>query len=154
MTAAIVLDGLVKRYGDRAVVDGVSLQVSAGEIVALLGPNGAGKTTTVEIVEGYRRADGEKSSVSRIARRLFSTVIRRKTDGSWGRYEMPARARRYIGISVTFRAPRRTSPESGVTRPTTIEKVVVLPAPFGPRRPTISPAPTSSETWLTTARPP
>ena len=32
--------------------------VAAGEIVALLGPNGAGKTTTVEIVEGYRRADG------------------------------------------------------------------------------------------------
>ena len=32
--------------------------VGAGEIVALLGPNGAGKTTTVEIIEGYRRADG------------------------------------------------------------------------------------------------
>ena len=63
MTAAIELDGLVKRYGDRAVVDGVSLQVAAGEIVALLGPNGAGKTTTVEIVEGYRRADGGTARV-------------------------------------------------------------------------------------------
>jgi ABC-2 type transport system ATP-binding protein len=63
VTAAIVLDGLVKRYGDRAVVDGVSLQVSAGEIVALLGPNGAGKTTTVEIVEGYRRADAGSALV-------------------------------------------------------------------------------------------
>jgi ABC-2 type transport system ATP-binding protein len=39
-------------------VDGVSMTVAAGEIVALLGPNGAGKTTTVEIVEGYRRPDG------------------------------------------------------------------------------------------------
>jgi ABC-2 type transport system ATP-binding protein len=55
--AAIAIDGLVKRYGDRAVLDGVSLAVAPGELVALLGPNGAGKTTTVEIVEGYRRAD-------------------------------------------------------------------------------------------------
>jgi len=57
VTPAIELDGLVKRYGGRAVVDGVSLTVSPGEIVALLGPNGAGKTTTVEIIEGYRTAD-------------------------------------------------------------------------------------------------
>jgi ABC-2 type transport system ATP-binding protein len=40
------------------VLDGVSLTVARGELVALLGPNGAGQTTTVEIVAGYRRADG------------------------------------------------------------------------------------------------
>jgi ABC-2 type transport system ATP-binding protein len=55
---AISVDRLVKRYDGRAVVDGASLAVEAGQVVALLGPNGAGKTTTVEIVEGYRRADG------------------------------------------------------------------------------------------------
>ena len=60
---AVVVDRLVKRYGDRAVVDGVSLEVRSGELVALLGPNGAGKTTTVEIVEGYRQADGGRVSV-------------------------------------------------------------------------------------------
>ena len=54
---AIVVDGLVKRYGGRAVVDRLSFAVRAGEVFALLGPNGAGKTTTVEIVEGYRTAD-------------------------------------------------------------------------------------------------
>ena len=54
----IAVDGLTKRYADRTVVDGVSLEVRPGEVVALLGPNGAGKTTTVEIIEGYRRADG------------------------------------------------------------------------------------------------
>ena len=53
----VEVEGLVKRYGSRTVVDGVHLQLRAGEIVALLGPNGAGKTTTVEVVEGYRRAD-------------------------------------------------------------------------------------------------
>ena len=57
-TRAIAIDDVAKRYGGRSVVDGVSLDVRAGEVVALLGPNGAGKTTTVEIIEGYRRADG------------------------------------------------------------------------------------------------
>ena len=55
---AIAVEGLTKRYGDRTVVAGVSLEVAAGELVALLGPNGAGKTTTVETIEGYRRPDG------------------------------------------------------------------------------------------------
>ncbi|HEX7948775.1 MAG TPA: ABC transporter ATP-binding protein [Candidatus Limnocylindrales bacterium] len=60
---AIAIDGLVKRYGDRTVLDGVTLSIHARELVALLGPNGAGKTTTVEIVEGYRRADGGRVRV-------------------------------------------------------------------------------------------
>ncbi|MGZ3587835.1 MAG: ABC transporter ATP-binding protein [Candidatus Limnocylindrales bacterium] len=53
----IEVAGLVKRYADRAVVDGLDLTLSRGEVLALLGPNGAGKTTTVETIEGYRRAD-------------------------------------------------------------------------------------------------
>jgi ABC-2 type transport system ATP-binding protein len=59
----VVVEGLVKRYGSRTVLDGISLSVAAGELVALLGPNGAGKTTTVEIVEGYRRPDGGRARV-------------------------------------------------------------------------------------------
>ncbi len=55
---AIEVRGLVKRYDGRLVVDDLSFSVGSGEIFALLGPNGAGKTTTVEILEGYRRADG------------------------------------------------------------------------------------------------
>ena len=54
----IEVAGLRKSYGGRAVLDGVDLVVRPGELVALLGPNGAGKTTTVEVVEGYRTADG------------------------------------------------------------------------------------------------
>src|SRR5579859_2871600 len=54
---AIQVDGLVKRYGSRPVVDALSFEVQQGEIFALLGPNGAGKSTTVEILEGYRRRD-------------------------------------------------------------------------------------------------
>jgi ABC-2 type transport system ATP-binding protein len=55
---AIHVQELTKRYGGRVVLDGVSMTVARGELVAILGPNGAGKTTTVEIVEGYRLADG------------------------------------------------------------------------------------------------
>ncbi|MEX1168846.1 MAG: ABC transporter ATP-binding protein, partial [Chloroflexota bacterium] len=54
----VVVRDLVKRYGDRTVLDGISLSVARGELVALLGPNGAGKTTTVEVIEGYRQAEG------------------------------------------------------------------------------------------------
>ena len=45
-------DGLVKIYGRRRVVDGVSLSVNQGEIVGLLGPNGAGKTTSFKMMCG------------------------------------------------------------------------------------------------------
>jgi ABC-2 type transport system ATP-binding protein len=54
---ALEVEGLVKRYGGRAVVDEVSLSVQPATVLALLGPNGAGKTTTVEICEGFRRPD-------------------------------------------------------------------------------------------------
>jgi len=54
----IILEGLVKRYGERTVVNGVSADVAVGEIVGLLGPNGAGKTTTFYIAVGLVRPDG------------------------------------------------------------------------------------------------
>jgi lipopolysaccharide export system ATP-binding protein len=50
-------DGLVKRYGGRAVVDGVAVKVNSGEVVGLLGPNGAGKTTTFYMVVGLIKPD-------------------------------------------------------------------------------------------------
>jgi ABC-2 type transport system ATP-binding protein len=50
--------GLVKRYPDVTAVDGIDLEIRAGECFGLLGPNGAGKTTTVEIFEGLTRPDG------------------------------------------------------------------------------------------------
>ena len=51
-------DNLVKKYGDRTVVRGVSLEVNQGEIVGLLGPNGAGKTTTFYMVVGFIKPNG------------------------------------------------------------------------------------------------
>lgn len=55
VTPDIQADSLVKQYGARTVVNGVSLHASCGEIVGLLGPNGAGKTTTFYMVVGLVR---------------------------------------------------------------------------------------------------
>ena len=55
MTAAIEVQGLVKRYGPLAAVNGIDFTVPAGSVFSFLGPNGAGKTTTTEILEGLRR---------------------------------------------------------------------------------------------------
>ncbi|MCB1906134.1 MAG: ABC transporter ATP-binding protein [Rhodocyclaceae bacterium] len=50
--------GLNKRFGDKTVVDGLSLQVAKGEIHGFLGPNGSGKTTTIRMLCGLLTPDG------------------------------------------------------------------------------------------------
>ncbi|MBD2314716.1 LPS export ABC transporter ATP-binding protein [Desertifilum sp. FACHB-1129] len=56
----IVLENIHKSYGQRAIVQRVSLSVAQGEIVGLLGPNGAGKTTTFYITTGLEKPDEGK----------------------------------------------------------------------------------------------
>jgi ABC-2 type transport system ATP-binding protein len=53
----VTVRGLRKKYGSRAVVDGLDMNVHATEILGLTGTNGAGKTTTVECIQGLRRPD-------------------------------------------------------------------------------------------------
>jgi len=53
----ISAENLVKTYGGRRVVDGVSVHVGQGEVVGLLGPNGAGKTTSFYMITGMVRSD-------------------------------------------------------------------------------------------------
>jgi ABC-2 type transport system ATP-binding protein len=69
-TAAAVLEaeGLVKRYGEREALRGVSLAAGRGELVAVIGPNGAGKTTLLSILAGIQRPDS--GSVSRGAEEI------------------------------------------------------------------------------------
>src|SRR4026208_1238799 len=52
----IQLIDLTKRYGKLAAVDGLNLEVPAGQIFGFLGPNGAGKTTTIRVMMGILKA--------------------------------------------------------------------------------------------------
>lgn len=54
----LIAQGLVKRFGDRRVVDHVSFDIQRGEVVGLLGPNGAGKTTSFYMMVGLLKPDG------------------------------------------------------------------------------------------------
>ncbi len=85
-SAAISCRGLRKSYDDVKAVDGLDLEVSAGECFGLLGPNGAGKTTTIEILEGLTRPD--TGDVAVLGRR-------------WGSHERELRERMGISLQET-----------------------------------------------------
>jgi ABC-2 type transport system ATP-binding protein len=66
MPDACVIDGLVKRFGAKTAVDGLSFRVAPGMLYAFLGPNGAGKTTTLRMIAGLIEPDGGTISVAGI----------------------------------------------------------------------------------------
>ncbi len=57
VAALIELNGLHKAFGPIVAVDGISLSVSAGEVLGFLGPNGAGKSTTMRMITGFLEPD-------------------------------------------------------------------------------------------------
>jgi heme exporter protein A len=61
--AAIELDGLERRYGERVALAGVSARVEAGQTLAVLGGNGAGKTTLLRVLAGLLRPHGGRALV-------------------------------------------------------------------------------------------
>jgi len=63
MPDAIVVEGLVKHYGDVHALDGIDLRVPEGTVLGLLGPNGAGKTTCVRVVTTLIRPDAGRCMV-------------------------------------------------------------------------------------------
>ncbi len=75
---AIDVHGLVKRYGDKTVVNDVSMTVRKGEIVGFLGPNGSGKTTTIRIMCGLLTPDEGHGTVLGYDLRREGLLIKRE----------------------------------------------------------------------------
>jgi ABC-2 type transport system ATP-binding protein len=103
---AVDIRGLVKHYGGRPAVDGLSLTAGAAQVTAILGPNGAGKTTTIETCEGYRRPDDGSVRVLgldpvRDARQLRPRVGVMLQAGG---IPTAARAAEYLGVMARFYA--------------------------------------------------
>jgi ABC-2 type transport system ATP-binding protein len=62
-TTVLSADGIVKRFGRRHALRGVSLDAQAGELVAVIGPNGAGKTTLLSILAGVEQPDAGRVAI-------------------------------------------------------------------------------------------
>ncbi len=61
--AAILVEGLTKRFGTLAALDGIDFEVPSGSVFGLLGPNGAGKTTAVRVLATILNPDGGHAEV-------------------------------------------------------------------------------------------
>ena len=82
MTAAISFDGVSRHFGSVRAVDGVNLQIGAGEFFALLGPSGSGKTTCLRLIAGFEQPTagtvaifGEDATATPPYRRPVNTVF-------------------------------------------------------------------------------
>ncbi|MCL6501785.1 MAG: LPS export ABC transporter ATP-binding protein [Pirellulales bacterium] len=95
--------GLVKHYGRRRVVDGVSFSVQPGEIVGLLGPNGAGKTTSFRMVCGMIRPDAGKVLLGGVDVTRWP-MYRRARDGGMGYLAQESSAFRKLTVEQNLLA--------------------------------------------------
>ena len=107
----LVVDAIHSYYGESHILQGVSLEVQKGELVALLGRNGAGKTTTLKVLLGMVRpsgGDARHAALRRVLQRrapgfltadgLFSDIRRRsRAPFRQGRRSVPLTFRRQAG---------------------------------------------------------
>jgi ABC-2 type transport system ATP-binding protein len=74
----IEVKGLVKTYGSKRAVDGVTFSVKRGDILGFLGPNGAGKSTTMKMITGFLRPDAGTAKVDGIDVTADPVTVKRK----------------------------------------------------------------------------
>ena len=78
MTAAILTEGLTKRFGRDLALDDLDLRVEAGEVFGYLGPNGAGKSTTISLLLGFVAPTAGRAE-------LFGIDVQRRVTSEHGR---------------------------------------------------------------------
>ncbi|MCG3133770.1 MAG: Vitamin B12 import ATP-binding protein BtuD [Planctomycetes bacterium] len=106
---AIEVQGLVKRYGARTAVDGISFTIDDGEIVGFLGPNGAGKSTTLRILTCFQPAT---AGVARVAGYdVFTESVQVRENMGYLPESTPLytemRVRDYLDYRATLKGVRR-----------------------------------------------
>ena len=74
----IEVKGLVKTYGSKRAVDGVTFSVKRGDILGFLGPNGAGKSTTMKMITGFLRPDAGTATVDGVDVTADPVAVKRK----------------------------------------------------------------------------
>ncbi|MDQ3719753.1 MAG: ABC transporter ATP-binding protein [Actinomycetota bacterium] len=107
--AVLAAEGLVKRFGVREALRGVSFEAGRGELVAVIGPNGAGKTTLLSILAGIQRAD--EGYISRAPREV-----------GW----VPQQAAVYGKLTVEENLELFARLERAVDRPATVQRMLDL----------------------------
>ncbi|WP_372662230.1 ABC transporter ATP-binding protein, partial [Hydrogenophaga sp.] len=110
MSLAIDVRGLTKRYGARAVVDDVALQVETGRICGFLGPNGSGKTTTIRMLCGLLKPDAGEGQCLGLDFRREAIAIKRQVGymtQKFGLYEDLSIRENLDFVARLFELPQR-----------------------------------------------
>jgi ABC-2 type transport system ATP-binding protein len=119
----IEISGLVKTYGSKRAVDGVSFTVRRGDILGFLGPNGAGKSTTMKMLTGFLRPDAGGARVDGIEVTADPVGVKRRI--GYLPESSPAYPEMTVGEFLEFIAEMRGLRSSGAAR-TAIERVLRL----------------------------
>jgi ABC-2 type transport system ATP-binding protein len=130
----IEVKGLVKTYGTKRAVDGVSFRVNRGEILGFLGPNGAGKSTTMKMITGFIRPDAGTATVEGIDVSVDPVSV--KTRLGYLPESAPAYPEMTVGEFLNFIAEVRGFRASDARR-AAVERAVALTHLNGVRTQTI-----------------
>jgi ABC-2 type transport system ATP-binding protein len=112
----IEVNGLVKRYGDRAALDGLTFKVAPGEIVGFLGPNGAGKTTTLRILSTFLSQDEGDAQVAGFDVSTKPMDVRRRLGylPEHPPLDLDHTVREYLGFCAALRGVPRRARKSAI----------------------------------------
>jgi ABC-2 type transport system ATP-binding protein len=130
----IDVQGLVKTYGTKRAVDGVSFSVRKGDILGFLGPNGAGKSTTMKVITGFLRADAGRVTVDGID--VATDPVGVKSRLGYLPESAPAYPEMTVGEFLAFIAEMRGF-RSPVARAERVDRAVALTHLEGVRKQTI-----------------